>query len=69
MTDVEARLGVGESGEHDQLYLGDAIDFFLNSKRAGGRSEKTIGDYLKKLGESYGRCHTPQTSAFAPTSA
>lgn len=49
MTDVEARLGVGESGEHDHLYLGDAIDFFLNSKRAGGRSEKTIGDYLKKL--------------------
>ena len=32
------------------LYLGDAIDFFLNAKRAGGRSERTIDDYRKKLG-------------------
>lgn len=49
MTDVEEMIGTGESDAHDQLYLGDAIDFFLNSKRAGGRSEKTIGDYQKKL--------------------
>jgi site-specific recombinase XerD len=33
----------------DGLYLGDAIDFFLNVKRAGGRSERTIDDYRKKL--------------------
>jgi|GEM_PF-1398360 len=33
----------------DGLYLGDAIDFFLNAKRAGGRSERTIDDYRKKL--------------------
>ena len=31
------------------MYLGDAIDFFLNVKRAGGRSERTIDDYRKKL--------------------
>jgi len=31
------------------LYLGDAIHFFLNAKRAGGRSERTIDDYRKKL--------------------
>ncbi|CAA9472680.1 MAG: hypothetical protein AVDCRST_MAG02-3864 [uncultured Rubrobacteraceae bacterium] len=33
----------------DGLYLGDAIDFFLSAKRAGGRSERTIDDYRKKL--------------------
>lgn len=32
-----------------ELYLGDAIHFFLNAKRAGGRSERTIDDYRKKL--------------------
>lgn len=31
------------------LYLGDAISFFLNAKRAGGRSDKTLLDYRKKL--------------------
>lgn len=30
-------------------HLGDAIDFFLNSKRSGGRSAKTVEDYRKKL--------------------
>ena len=30
-------------------YLGDALDFFLRSKRSGGRSEKTVEDYRKKL--------------------
>src|SRR4028119_1253830 len=38
----------GEAGPYG-LYLGDAIDFFLNAKRAGGRSERTIDDYRKKL--------------------
>ena len=33
----------------DELYLGDAIHFFLSAKRAGGRSERTIHDYRKKL--------------------
>ena len=33
----------------DELYLGDAIHFFLSAKRAGGRSERTIDDYRKKL--------------------
>lgn len=31
------------------LYLGDAIDFFLGAKRSGGRSERTIDEYRKKL--------------------
>jgi hypothetical protein len=33
----------------DGLYLGDAIRFFLDAKRAGGRSERTISEYRKKL--------------------
>src|SRR5215212_12037552 len=33
----------------EELYLGDAIHFFLNAKRAGGRSERTLDDYRKKL--------------------
>jgi len=33
----------------EQLYLGDAIHFFLSAKRAGGRSQRTIDDYRKKL--------------------
>src|SRR5215218_310121 len=37
------------SGASDELYLGDAIHFFLSAKRAGGRSERTIDDYRKKL--------------------
>ena len=37
-----------ETGE-DGLWLGDAIRFFLDAKRAGGRSERTIDDYRKKL--------------------
>jgi integrase/recombinase XerD len=32
-----------------QLFLGDAIHFFLSAKRAGGRSQRTIDDYRKKL--------------------
>lgn len=33
----------------DELYLGDAIHFFLNSKLAGGRSQRTVDEYRKKL--------------------
>ncbi len=32
-----------------ELYLGDAIHFFLSAKRAGGRSQRTVDDYTKKL--------------------
>jgi len=37
------------SGASDELYLGDAIHFFLSAKRAGGRSQRTKDDYRKKL--------------------
>ena len=40
------QIGNEEVGE---LYLGDAIHFFLSAKRAGGRSERTIDEYRKKL--------------------
>lgn len=40
------RLAGEEAGE---LYLGDAIAFFLGAKRSGGRSERTIDEYRKKL--------------------
>ncbi len=33
----------------EELYLGDAIHFFLSAKRSGGRSERTIDEYRKKL--------------------
>jgi site-specific recombinase XerD len=46
--------GAEKSGKIDEdfvdgLYLGDAIRFFLDAKRAGGRSERTISEYRKKL--------------------
>jgi integrase/recombinase XerD len=37
------------SGVSEELYLGDAIHFFLSAKRAGGRSQRTTDDYRKKL--------------------
>ena len=45
---------VGTPGQTDEdfvdgLYIGDAIRFFLDAKRAGGRSERTISEYRKKL--------------------
>jgi site-specific recombinase XerD len=36
-------------GPVEGLFLGDVIAFFLDAKRAGGRGEKTINDYRKKL--------------------
>ncbi len=33
----------------DGLWLGDTIRFFLDAKRAGGRSQRTTDDYRKKL--------------------
>ena len=40
--------GRGED-DREPLYLGDAMHLFLSAKRAGGRSEKTVDDYRKKL--------------------
>lgn len=45
---LETEIEKAEAGEK-VLYLGDALDFFLNSKRASGRSEKTLLDYRRKL--------------------
>ncbi|CAN5751476.1 tyrosine recombinase XerC [soil metagenome] len=44
----EARMEKAEAGQK-ALYLGEAVSFFLNSKRASGRSEKTLLDYRRKL--------------------
>lgn len=33
----------------DGLHLGDAMRFFLDAKRAGGRSDRTLTEYRKKL--------------------
>ena len=54
MENVETRedlieAAVGAEVRDDGLWLGDAIHFFLSAKRAGGRSEKTVDDYRKKL--------------------
>jgi integrase/recombinase XerD len=45
---ADQRTGEVETGD-DGLWLGDAIRLFLDAKRAGGRSERTIDDYRKKL--------------------
>ena len=40
----------GDDHPHgDGLWVGDAVRFFLDAKRAGGRSERTLEDYRKKL--------------------
>jgi integrase/recombinase XerD len=39
----------GEAAQVEELYLGDAIHFFLSAKRAACRSERTLDDYRKKL--------------------
>ncbi|MDP9474477.1 MAG: tyrosine-type recombinase/integrase [Actinomycetota bacterium] len=51
MGEAETRNGPAAraSGASEELYLGDAIHFFLSAKRAGGRSGKTVDDYRKKL--------------------
>ena len=48
MTNIEEQT-VGATPVDQEWYLGDALDFFLNSKRSGGRSTKTVEDYRKKL--------------------
>ncbi len=54
MTDVRGakkKLGRGDEDFFvDGLYVGDAIRFFLDSELAGGRSERTLPEYRKKLG-------------------
>ncbi len=43
-------LRAGSAGaQEDGPYLGEAMEFFLWSKGAGGRSEKTLADYRTKL--------------------
>ncbi len=51
VSEAETKNGpaVSASVASEELYLGDAIHFFLSAKRAGGRSEKTVDDYRKKL--------------------
>lgn len=53
MRDSEVSRELGETeGDEDfvaGLCLGDAIRFFLDAKRAGGRSERTLSEYRKKL--------------------
>jgi hypothetical protein len=51
MAEAETRIEpeATSPGGSEELYLGDAIHFFLSAKRAGGRSERTIDDYRKKL--------------------
>jgi hypothetical protein len=39
----------------NRLHLGDTIRFFLDTKRAGGRGERTISEYRKKLGGHHDR--------------
>ncbi len=47
--DTRISLDAAAGAVSRELYLGDAIHFFLSAKRAGGRSERTIDDYRKKL--------------------
>ncbi len=51
MTDVRGAKKLGRMDEDfvDGLYVGDTIRFFLDAKWAGGRSERTIPEYRKKL--------------------
>lgn len=44
----EAQMEKAETGEKT-LYLQEAMSFFLKSKKASGRSEKTLLDYRRKL--------------------
>jgi site-specific recombinase XerD len=48
VAELDTKMEAAEAGK-EPLYLGDAIEFFLRSKRSGGRSEKTVNDYHKKL--------------------
>ena len=41
--------GGGDERHSDGLWVGDAVRFFLDAKRAGGRSVRTLSDYRKKL--------------------
>lgn len=46
---LEVRARGGENHGGEGVGLGDAMKFFLWSKGAGGRSEKTLADYRTKL--------------------
>lgn len=47
--DAAGGLVADPAGAEDGPYLGEAMEFFLWSKGAGGRSEKTLTDYRTKL--------------------
>jgi len=47
--DAAASASPSPTSSEDELYVGDAIHFFLNSKLAGGRSQRTVEEYRKKL--------------------
>ena len=52
MADVDTREALTGSAVEpgdDGLWLGDALRFFLDAKRAGGHSRRTTDDYRKKL--------------------
>jgi integrase/recombinase XerD len=49
MSDAQAGVLTEAASADEQLYVGDAIHFFLSAKHAGGRSQRTIDDYRKKL--------------------
>ena len=51
MADTRAAAKPGRPDDDfvDGLGIGDAIRFFLDAKRAGGRSERTLLEYRKKL--------------------
>ena len=51
MVDPKNEPGAAADGHlpAEGIFLGDAIAFFLDAKRAGGRGDKTINDYRKKL--------------------
>ena len=51
MANLNAAGKPGRADEEfvDGLYVGDAIRFFLDAKHAGGRSERTVSEYRKKL--------------------
>lgn len=46
---LEIEAANASESSKEELYFGDAIHFFLSAKRAGGRSERTVDDYRKKL--------------------
>lgn len=49
VTEAIGQRSVEVDSRRDGLWIGDAIRFFLDAKRAGGRGQRTLDDYRKKL--------------------